>query len=61
MALDASPAGRATFDGFPPSKQRDYLEWITDAKRAETRAKRIAQSVEWLAEGKARHWKYESC
>lgn len=60
-ALDASPAARATFDGFAPSKQRDYLEWVTEAKRPETRAKRIEQSVAWLAEGKARHWKYESC
>lgn len=60
-ALAADPAARATFDAFAPSKRRDYLEWVTDAKRPETRAKRIEQSVAWLAEGKARHWKYESC
>jgi uncharacterized protein YdeI (YjbR/CyaY-like superfamily) len=58
-ALAAAPAARKTYDAFAPGKQRDYLEWVLEAKRAETRAKRIAQAVEWLAEGKARHWKYE--
>jgi len=58
-ALAAVPAAKACYDGFSPSKQRDYLEWVLEAVMAATRAKRIAQSVEWLAEGKARHWKYE--
>ena len=60
-AIDAVPAAAATWEGFTPGKRHDYLEWVTEAKRPETRAKRIAQSVEWLAEGKARHWKYEKC
>ncbi len=60
-AIDANPAAAATFDGFPPSAQRDYVDWVTDAKRDETRIKRLAQTVEWLAEGKRRNWKYESC
>ena len=60
-ALAESPKARATFDGFAPSHRREYLEWVVDAKRPETRAKRIAQAVEWLAEGKKRNWKYESC
>lgn len=60
-ALDATPAAAATFDGFPPGARRDYLEWITQAKQAGTREKRMAQAVEWLAEGKKRHWKYETC
>ena len=60
-ALDAEPAARATFDGFPPSCRREYVEWVVEAKRPETRAKRIAQAVEWMAEGKRRHWKYEAC
>jgi uncharacterized protein YdeI (YjbR/CyaY-like superfamily) len=60
-ALDGSPAAAATFNAFPPSARRDYLEWITGAKRAETREKRIAQAVEWMAEGKKRHWKYGNC
>jgi len=60
-ALDANPAAKATLDGFPPSARRDYLEWISDAKQDATRAKRIATAVEWLSEGKKRHWKYENC
>jgi uncharacterized protein YdeI (YjbR/CyaY-like superfamily) len=52
-------AGR-TFQGFSPSKQRDYLEWITEAKRDQTRRQRILTAVEWLADGKSRNWKYES-
>lgn len=60
-ALDENPAARAVFDGFPPGARREYVEWITGAKRAETRTKRLAQAVEWLAEGKRRNWKYENC
>ena len=60
-ALDASPKAKATLDGFSPSARRDYLDWIADAKQDATRAKRIATAVEWLAEGKKRHWKYENC
>jgi len=58
-ALRDSPAAKATFDGLAPSQRRDYLEWITEARRDETRGKRIATAVEWLAEGKRRNWKYE--
>lgn len=61
VALDAAPAARATFDGFAPSHRREYIEWIADAKREETQGKRIAQAVEWLAEGRKRNWKYENC
>lgn len=60
-ALARVPAARQHFDAFAPSKQRDYLEWVLEAKREDTRQRRIAQAVEWLAEGKPRHWKYESC
>ncbi|MBW8752809.1 MAG: YdeI/OmpD-associated family protein [Sphingomonadales bacterium] len=50
---------RAFFDGLAPSHRHEYLEWITGAKRRETRAKRIAQAAEWLGEGKRLNWKYE--
>lgn len=60
-ALAASPSAQANYDAFPPSAQRDYLEWITEAKRPETRAKRLALAVAWMAEGKRRNWKYEAC
>ena len=51
---------RERFDGWAPSHRREYLEWITEAKRPETRAKRIAQAGGWIAEGKKRNWKYEN-
>lgn len=60
-ALSANSAAQAVYDGFPPGQKREYLEWITEAKRAETRASRIAQAVEWIEEGKRRNWKYEKC
>jgi len=60
-ALDAEPKAAASFDAFPPSCRREYVEWIVEAKRPETRAKRIAQAVEWMADGKRRNWKYENC
>jgi hypothetical protein len=58
-ALAGDARARRTFEGFPPSARRDYVEWITEAKRAETRARRLATAIEWLAEGKRRNWKYE--
>jgi uncharacterized protein YdeI (YjbR/CyaY-like superfamily) len=58
-ALAGNAAAKTTFDGFSPSARRDYIEWITEAKRAETRARRLEQAIAWLAEGKTRHWKYE--
>ncbi len=60
-ALQQNKAAAATFAAFPPSCRREYAEWVSEAKRPETRAKRIAQAVEWMAEGKRRHWKYEQC
>ena len=58
-ALKKNAKARKTFEGFVPSKQREYLEWVTEAKRDETRNERLATSIKWLAEGKSRHWKYE--
>ena len=60
-ALTKAPQAKATLDGFPPSAQRDYLDWIGEAKQDSTRQKRIADAIEWLSEGKRRHWKYENC
>jgi uncharacterized protein YdeI (YjbR/CyaY-like superfamily) len=58
-ALEAAPKAKAAFEAFPPSHRREYLAWILEAKRADTRARRIAQTVAWLTEGKSRNWKYE--
>ena len=60
-ALKQNKAAQATFDAFPPGCKREYVEWIVEAKREETRARRLAQAVEWMAEGKRRNWKYENC
>lgn len=60
-ALDKTPTAKAALDGFPPSAQRDYFEWIAEAKQDATRQKRIATAIQWLSEGKRRNWKYESC
>lgn len=60
-ALRQSHAAQAVFDAFPPSQQREYLDWIISAKQDATRDRRIAQAIEWLAEGKRRNWKYENC
>ena len=60
-AINGAPTAKATWDGFPPSCQREYVEWVTEAKRDETRTKRLNQTVEWLKEGKKRNWKYENC
>jgi uncharacterized protein YdeI (YjbR/CyaY-like superfamily) len=60
-ALTKAPKAKAALDTFSPSAQRDYLEWIAEAKQEATRQKRIADAVDWLSEGKKRHWKYENC
>jgi uncharacterized protein YdeI (YjbR/CyaY-like superfamily) len=60
-AIDAAPVAKATWDAFTPSCQREYVEWVTEAKRDETRAKRLNQTIEMLGEGKRRNWKYENC
>jgi len=58
-ALKKNKKAQATFEGFPPSHRREYVEWITEAKTEATREKRIATTVEWLTEGKSRMWKYQ--
>jgi uncharacterized protein YdeI (YjbR/CyaY-like superfamily) len=58
-ALAKNKKAREVFEGFSPSQKRDYNEWIGEAKREETRSARVAQAVEWIAEGKPRHWKYQ--
>lgn len=61
LAQKRHAAARRHYQGFSPSAQRDYVDWITEAKTDTTRQKRIATALEWLAEGKPRNWKYLSC
>jgi uncharacterized protein YdeI (YjbR/CyaY-like superfamily) len=57
-ALKKNRKASAAFAAFSPSQQREYTEWISEAKRGETRQRRLEQAIEWIAEGKPRHWKY---
>jgi len=59
-ALKANKKASAVFTKFSPSCKREYIEWIADAKRPETRDKRITQAIEQIAEGKQRNWKYQT-
>jgi uncharacterized protein YdeI (YjbR/CyaY-like superfamily) len=58
-ALKKNKKALAAFEAFSPSHKREYVEWITDAKQEETRARRLATAIEWIAAGKSRHWKYQ--
>jgi uncharacterized protein YdeI (YjbR/CyaY-like superfamily) len=60
-ALRKNKKALATFDAFSPSNKREYVEWVVDAKQQATRDKRLAQAIEWMAEGKPRNWKYMNC
>jgi uncharacterized protein YdeI (YjbR/CyaY-like superfamily) len=59
QALGANRRAAATFEKLPPSHKRDYIEWITEAKAAPTRERRLATTLQWLEEGKHRNWKYD--
>ncbi|MDQ7948902.1 MAG: YdeI/OmpD-associated family protein, partial [Pedobacter sp.] len=58
-ALAENPLAKQQFDNFSPSHRREYLEWITEAKTETTKLKRLSTAIEWLSEGKSRHWKYQ--
>ena len=60
-ALKKNKKAAATFAAFSPTNQREYVEWISEAKREETRVKRLETTIGWLAEGKIRNWKYVNC
>jgi uncharacterized protein YdeI (YjbR/CyaY-like superfamily) len=60
-ALKKNKQAASVFAAFSPSCKREYVEWIAEAKRPETRDKRIASAIEWIAEGKQRNWKYQNC
>jgi uncharacterized protein YdeI (YjbR/CyaY-like superfamily) len=60
-ALKKNKVAGKVFAEFSPGCRREYVDWIVEAKRAETKEKRVAQAVEWIAEGKQRNWKYQNC
>jgi uncharacterized protein YdeI (YjbR/CyaY-like superfamily) len=60
-ALKKNKTASKNFEGMSPSCRREYCDWIAEAKREETREKRVATALEWIGEGKSRNWKYEKC
>ncbi len=48
-----------TFKNFSYTNKKEYIEWITESKTEETRTKRTATAIGWLAAGKTRNWKYQ--
>ena len=57
-ALKRKAGAGAKFKALTPSQQREYSEWIVEAKRDETRDKRLQTAVDQIAEGKPLMWKY---
>lgn len=57
--LAEAPSAQATFDAFSPSHRREYIEWIAQAKRPETKQRRLDTTIQWLSEGKTHNWRYE--
>jgi uncharacterized protein YdeI (YjbR/CyaY-like superfamily) len=60
-ALARNASAAATYKAFSPSAKREYVEWITDAKTASTRQRRLETAIEWIAQGRQRNWKYMDC
>jgi uncharacterized protein YdeI (YjbR/CyaY-like superfamily) len=58
-ALKKNKKALATFQRFSYTNKKDYLDWITEARTDETRKKRLETAVEWMSDGKSRHWKYQ--
>ena len=60
-ALEKHTEAAARFEAMSPSCRREYCDWIAEAKREDTRTRRVGQAVGMIAEGKGRNWKYETC
>jgi uncharacterized protein YdeI (YjbR/CyaY-like superfamily) len=58
-ALQKNKKAAVAFEAFCPSHKKEYIQWITEAKSEDTRNRRMATAMEWIAEGKGRNWKYE--
>jgi uncharacterized protein YdeI (YjbR/CyaY-like superfamily) len=57
-ALRKNKKAQTAFDKFPPSHKREYVEWITQARREETRTRRLQTAIQQISEGKPQNWKY---
>ncbi len=54
-ALRASAKARKAFERMPPSHRREYIQWVTEAKKPETQARRAGKAVERIAEWARQH------
>jgi uncharacterized protein YdeI (YjbR/CyaY-like superfamily) len=59
-ALAKSKVAKTNFEALPPSCRREYIEWISTAKRAETLEKRLTLAVEMIAENRRMNDKYRA-
>ena len=53
-ALAADPQAAASFERMAFTHRKEYARWVAEAKRDETRQRRVAQAVEMIKEGKSR-------
>lgn len=60
-ALGRNAKAKKTFESFTTAQRREYVDWLTGAKQPSTRERRLATTIQWLAEGKQRNWKYQNC
>lgn len=60
-ALKQNAKAKLAFEAFSYSHKKEYVEWIVEAKKEETRARRLETAIQWMSEGKSRNWKYEKC
>ena len=54
QVLDDNPKAKGIFDSFSYTHKKEYVEWIEDAKKQETRENRIKKAIEMIAEGRKR-------
>jgi len=57
-ALAKNAKARKTFENFSYSHKKEYVGWITGAKRDETRKRRLKTAIQWLSQGKPQNWRY---
>ena len=58
-ALHQDARAQEQFEKFSPSQKKEYITWLEEAKTEDTRLKRLNTAIEWISEGKIRHWKYK--
>lgn len=53
-ALDADPAAKAAFEALAFTHRKEYARWVQEAKRDDTRERRVGQALEMIRAGKTR-------